>query len=62
MRLYDKIYIKSDFKTMLWNMSCGLVDYITIYRIEGSKIFFSAGSGRFSATAEEIETYRIDPA
>ena len=62
MRLYDKIYINSDFKSLLWNMSCGAVDYITVYRIEGSKVFFSAGSGRFHATPEEIETYKIDPA
>jgi hypothetical protein len=60
MRLQDKIYINSEFKNMLWNMNCGPIDYITIYRIEGPKVFFSAGNGRFHATPEEIESYRKD--
>jgi hypothetical protein len=55
----EQIYIKSSFKTELENLKIGIVDYITVYRIEGDKVFFSANRGKFHMTREELEDVRL---
>ena len=43
----EQIYIKSSFKNELENLKIGIIDYITVYRVEGDKVFFSANRGKF---------------
>lgn len=55
----EQIYIKSSFKNELENLKIGIVDYITVYRVEGDKVFFSANHGKFHMTREELEDVRL---
>ncbi len=55
----EQIYINSAFKSQLENLKIGIVDYITVYRIEGDKVFFSANRGKFHMTKEELEEARL---
>jgi hypothetical protein len=55
----EQIYIKSSFKDELQNLKIGTVDYITVYRVEGDKVFFSANRGKFHMTKEELEEVRL---
>jgi hypothetical protein len=52
-----RVYIKDHLKETFANLGLGNVDHITVYRVEGEKYFFSAGSGKFSATKEEMADY-----
>ena len=55
----EQIYIKSTFKEELENLKIGIVDYITVYRVEGDKVFFSANRGKFHMTKAELEEVRL---
>ena len=55
----EQIYIKSSFKEELENLKIGIVDYITVYRVEGDKVFFSANRGKFHMTQAELEEVRL---
>ena len=55
----EQIYIKSALKEELANLNIGPVDYITVYRVEGDKVFFSANRGRFHMTKAELEEARL---
>jgi hypothetical protein len=55
----EQIYIKSAFKEELENLKIGIVDYITVYRVEGDKVFFSANRGKFHMTRAELEEVRL---
>lgn len=56
----ERIYIKSSFKAELENLNIGLVDFITVYRVEGNKVFFSANYGKFHMTMEELSDARLE--
>ena len=51
----EQVYITEAFKQELANLGCSAVDYITIYRTEGNKVFFSAGRCKFHVTKEELK-------
>lgn len=50
----ERVYITETFKQELVNLGCVAVDYIDIYRREGSKIFFQAGKCKFHFTKDEL--------
>jgi hypothetical protein len=52
----ERIYITEEFKQELANLGCEAVDYITTYRTEGNKVFFTAGRCKFHITKAELET------
>jgi len=57
----ERVYITEAFKQELINLA-GIVDYITIYRREGNKIFFSANNCKLHLTKAELEEARLtDP-
>jgi hypothetical protein len=51
----DRVYITEAFKQELVNLGCTAADYITIYRIEGNKVFFQADKCKFHFTKEELK-------
>lgn len=53
------IQINSKAKAMFAKLGCGYISNITIYRKEGSKIFFRAGSGKFHCYENELEEFRL---
>jgi hypothetical protein len=55
----EVIYLNEKSKEVFRNLGCGIVDYITIYRTEGPKLFFSAGPGRFHMMEDELESYAL---
>jgi hypothetical protein len=55
MKINERVYVKSEFADLLRNMNCGIVDYITIYRIEEGKVFFRANSAKLHLTREEFK-------
>ena len=56
----EKIYITNEFKAELENLKCGFNDnYITVYKTEGDKVFFSAGRGRFHLTKGEVLDIKV---
>jgi len=50
----ERIYIKSAFQELLASMNIGIVDYITIYKTEGDKVFFSANKAKLHLTKAEL--------
>lgn len=55
----ERIYIKEELKEMFRNMNLGLIDYIEVYRVENNKHYFTAGSGKFHLTKEELDLYTL---
>lgn len=55
----ETIYINESAKEIFRNLGVGIVDFITIYRKEGDKLFFSAGTGKFHMLKEELDSYRL---
>jgi len=56
----EVIYIKEELKNIFAKIGIGIVDSITIYRIEDDKYFFKAGQrGKFHLTKQELEYYRL---
>lgn len=53
------IYITPAFTELLAGMNVGLVEYITVYRIEGDNVFFSANKAKLSLTKAELEEVRV---
>ena len=51
----ERVYITEEFKQELTNLGCSPVNYITIYRTEGSKVFFSADKCKFHVTKQELK-------
>lgn len=51
----ERIYITEEFKQELANLGCEAVDYITTYRVEGNKVFFTANKCKFHLTKAELE-------
>jgi len=49
------IYITTEFSEELDNLGCGQNDYITVTRVEGNRVYFSAGSCKFNIQASEVE-------
>lgn len=50
----ERIYITEEFKQELANLGCEAVDYITTYRVEGNKVFFTANKCKFHLTKAEL--------
>jgi len=55
MKINERVYVKSEFKDLLYSMKCGIVDYIIVYRIEGDKVFFRANSAKLYLTKGEFK-------
>lgn len=55
----ERIYIKEELKETFRNLGVGIVDFIEVYKIVGDKIYFSAGSGKFHMTREELSLHRL---
>jgi len=56
----DKVYINSVFKQELSNLNCGFgEDFITVYRTEGDKVFFTYGSCKLHVTKKELEEAKL---
>jgi len=51
----ERIYITEEFKQELANLGCEAVDYITTYRVEGNKVFFTANKCKLHVTKAELE-------
>lgn len=51
----ERVYITEKFKQELANLGCSTVDYITIYKKEGNKVFFNANKCKFHLTKQELE-------
>lgn len=51
----ERIYITEEFKQELANLGCEAVDYVTKYKVEGSKVFFTANKCKFYLTKAELE-------
>lgn len=51
----ERVYITETFKQELVNLGCEAVDYIDIYRKEGSRIFFQANKCKFHFSKQELE-------
>jgi len=51
------IYINEATKALFKKIGCGIIDYITIYRKEGTDWFISAGNGKFKSDEEEIKLF-----
>jgi hypothetical protein len=62
MKVNERVYIKSEFKDLLYSMKCGIVDYIIVYRIEGDKVFFRANSAKLHLTREEFNEVYVSGA
>jgi hypothetical protein len=50
----DRVYITEQFKQELSNLGCEAVDYVKIYKVEGNKVFFTAGKCKFHLTKAEL--------
>lgn len=50
----ERVYITEQFKQELLNLGCEAVDYINTYRVEGNKVFFTAGKCKFHVTKTEL--------
>lgn len=57
--MIERVYINSELSENFRNLKCGIVDYVDVYRIEGDKVFFKAGTGKFHLTKEELASYRL---
>lgn len=55
----EKVYITSEFKDVLHNLKVGIVDYVTVYRVEDDKVYFSANRGKFHLTCAEFEEIKL---
>ena len=55
----ERVYIKEELKETFCKLGVGIVDYIDIYRIEGDKVFFTAGRGKFHMTRTELVQNRL---
>lgn len=51
----ERIYITEEFKQELANLGCEAVDYITTYRVDGNKVFFTANKCKFHLTKAELK-------
>lgn len=52
------VYINKSARALFKKLGCGDIDYITIYKKQGSDIFFSAGyKGKFKSDQEEINLF-----
>ena len=51
----ERVYITEEFKQELTNLGCSVVDYITIYRTEGNKVFFNADKCKLHVTKQELK-------
>jgi hypothetical protein len=51
----ERVYITEEFKQELANLGCSTVDYITIYRTEGNKVFFTANKCKFHVSKQELK-------
>jgi hypothetical protein len=54
-----RIYITPAFTELLAGMNVGLVEYITVYKIEGDNIFFAANKARLHLTKEELAEVQV---
>lgn len=50
----ERVYITEQFKQELSNLGCEAVDFIDTYRVEGNKVFFTAGKCKFHITKAEL--------
>ena len=55
----ERVYIKEALKETFRVLGCGLVDYVEVYRVQGDKYYFTAGSGKFHMTRSELQEYRL---
>jgi hypothetical protein len=55
MKTNERVYVKSDFRDLLYSMNVGIVDYIIVYKIEGDKVFFRANSAKLHLTKGEFK-------
>jgi hypothetical protein len=55
MKINERVYVKSDFKDLLYSMNVGIVDYIIVYKVEGDKVFFKANSAKLHLTKGEFK-------
>jgi len=58
----ERVYINSELSENFRNLGCGIVDYVDVYRVEGDKVFFTAGSGKFHLTKGELKDYMLGEA
>ena len=54
-----KVYVTPEFSELLANMRIGLVEYITIYKIEGDNFFFKANRAKLHMTKEELDEVTV---
>lgn len=60
MCMNETVYINSELTENFRELGVGNnVTSIKIYRVEGDKCFFRAGSGKFWMTKSEIKSYQI---
>lgn len=50
----EQVYINEQFKQELQNLGCSYVDYITVYKKEGDRIYFRANQCKFHLTKKEF--------
>lgn len=55
----ERVYINSELSDNFAKLGCGIVDYVDVYRIEGDKLFFTAGTGKFHLTKAELKEARL---
>jgi hypothetical protein len=58
--MIERVYINSELSENFRNLKCGIVDYVDVYRIEGDKVFFKAGTGKFHLTKDELKEARLE--
>ena len=54
----SRIQINTQAQQLFFKLGCGMVEFIEIYKEEGSKLFFKAGSGKFHILKEELASYQ----
>jgi len=54
-----RIYITPAFTELLAEMNIGLVEYITVYKIEDDKVFFAANKARLHLTKDELAEVQV---
>jgi hypothetical protein len=50
----ERINITKEFANQLSDLGLGIVDHITIYKVEGDRYYFTANTGRLHLTHKEL--------